>query len=162
MPDGPVVSNNTPLVALAHLGRLDLLQELFGTVLIPTAVHHEFLGVDQRARRELLENSSWLGIARLKQPRRVHAYRGLDQGEAETLALAEEKEARLVLIDEKKGRAVAHRMGFPLLGTLGILLLAKEKMLLPSIGKEVKKLQKAGIYLRAALVTRVLAMADEG
>ena len=46
MPDRPVVLNNTPLVALWAIGRLDLLRDLFREVLIPQAVEEEFLAVE--------------------------------------------------------------------------------------------------------------------
>jgi predicted nucleic acid-binding protein len=52
---------------------------------------------------------------------------GLDRGEAEVLALAEEREARLVVIDERKARRYAQRLGIPLTGTLGLLVAAKER-----------------------------------
>jgi len=60
-------------------------------------------------------------------PQHVAVYIGLDQGEAEVLALAEAHPPRLVVIDELRGRRYAQRLGLPLTGTLGILLLAKER-----------------------------------
>jgi predicted nucleic acid-binding protein len=57
MPDGPVVLNNTPLVALWTIGRLDLLRDLFGEILIPQAVEAEFLamtGACARGRWQML------------------------------------------------------------------------------------------------------------
>jgi predicted nucleic acid-binding protein len=60
-------------------------------------------------------------------PQHAKVYVGLDQGEAEVLALAEERATRLVIVDEYKGRWYAQRLGFPLTGTLGVLLLAKER-----------------------------------
>jgi predicted nucleic acid-binding protein len=58
MPAGPVVLNNTPLVALTVLGRLDLLRDLFGEVLVPESVQDEFLAVDTALRREALASAS--------------------------------------------------------------------------------------------------------
>jgi uncharacterized protein len=57
MPDGPVVLNNTPLVALWAVGRLDLLRDLFGEVLIPAAVEAEFLAIDRSLREKSLAES---------------------------------------------------------------------------------------------------------
>jgi predicted nucleic acid-binding protein len=51
MPDGPVVLNNTPLVALWAIGRLDLLRDLFGEILVPQAVESEFLAQEPAGRR---------------------------------------------------------------------------------------------------------------
>jgi predicted nucleic acid-binding protein len=104
MPAGPVILNNTPLVALTVLGRLDLLRDLFGEVLIPETVRDEFLAVDTALRREALANAPWIRAVSLADPRRALPYSGLDLGEAEVLALAEERSAGLVVIDEKKAR----------------------------------------------------------
>jgi predicted nucleic acid-binding protein len=86
---------------------------------------------------------------------------GLDRGEAEVLTLAVEREARLVVIDERKGRRYARHLGLPLTGTLGILLLAKEKGLVTAVGPLIEKLQASGLYLAPELVERVLILAQE-
>jgi predicted nucleic acid-binding protein len=147
MPDKPVILNNTPLVALWALGRLDLLRDLFQVVVIPKAVEDEFLAADELARREALANAPWVKTVVLSYPRRAQAYAGLDRGEAEVLALAEESDARLVILDERKGRRYAERMGLPMTGTLGVLLLAKEAGLIESISEWTSKLQEAGLFL---------------
>jgi len=126
MPAGPVISNNTPLVAPWALGRLDLLRDLYGTVLIPPSVHAEFVATDSDLRLGALSEAPWIEVRSLDQPRQALAFAGLDLGEAEVLALAEQTDARLVLIDERKARRFARRLGRPLAGTVGILLLAKE------------------------------------
>lgn len=161
MPDGPVVLNNTPLVALTVLGRLDLLRDLFGEVLIPESVQDEFLAVDVALRREALANSPWIRIVPLSDPRRALPYSGLDQGEAEVLALAEERSAGLLVIDEKKARRYAARMKLSLTGTLGLLLLAREQGLIESVTSEIETLQKAGLYLDPSLIARARELAGE-
>jgi hypothetical protein len=95
-------------------------------------------------------------------PQHVAVYIGLDQGEAEVLALAEAHPPRLVIIDELRGRRYAQRLGLPLTGTLGILLLAKERGLIPAVAPLVQELLDAGLYLSPELVAQVLDMADEG
>jgi predicted nucleic acid-binding protein len=97
----------------------------------------------------------------LENPRRALAYAGLDQGEAEVLALAEEREARLTIIDEKKARRYAERMGLSLTGTLGVLLLAKEAGLIESVTAWMSKLQEAGLFLSPGLVRETLKIAGE-
>jgi predicted nucleic acid-binding protein len=161
MPDKPVVLNNTPLVAFWVLGRLDLLRDLFDEILIPPAVEAEFLAVEETVRREALGRAPWIKTAALSHPRRALAYAGLDQGEAEVLALAEERDARLVIIDERKGRRYAERMGLPQTGSLGVLLLAKQAGLIDSVATSIAKLQEAGLFLSADLVRRALEIAGE-
>ena len=161
MPDRPIVLNNTPLVAFWTLGRLDLLRDLFQEVLIPRAVEEEFLATDGHARREALANAPWIRSIALTQPRRARAYAGLDRGEAEVLALAEERDARLVVIDERKGRRYAERVGLPLTGTLGVLLLAKEAGLIERVSDWTSKLQEAGLFLSPDLIRKILEVAGE-
>ena len=161
MHDAPVISNNTPLVALWVLGRLDLLRDLYGEVLIPQAVHDEFLATEQVRRQIALKRASWIKVASVANPKRVLLYIGLDQGEAEVLALAEEQTARLVIIDERKARRYAKRLGLPLTGTLGVLLLAKEKGFIPALAPLIEELKKAGLHLGTKLVKKVLKLAGE-
>ncbi|HSS52115.1 MAG TPA: DUF3368 domain-containing protein [Thermoanaerobaculia bacterium] len=161
MPDRPVVLNNTPLVALWAIGRLDLLRDLFREVLIPRAVEDEFLAVETVARKQALSDAPWVRSVPLAEPRRALVYAGLDQGEAEVLSLAEEREARLVVIDERRGRRFAERMGIPLTGSLGILLLAKESGLIESVSVWLSKLQEAGLFLAPSLIRKTLEIAGE-
>lgn len=161
MPDGPVILNNTPLVALSVLGRLDLPRPLFGQVLIPQAVLDEFLAVEAESRRKALAAAPWIRPVPLNEPRRALAYAGLDLGEAEVLALGEEHSARLLVIDERKARRYAERMGFSVTGTVGLLLLAKEKGLIASFTDELTRLQQAGLYLSPPLVAKAREIAGE-
>ncbi len=158
---GPVIINNTPLVALWVLGRLDLLRELYDEVLIPQAVYEEFVATERAVRQAALENAPWIRPVSLTNPQRARVYIGLDLGEAEVLALAEERAARLVIIDELKGRRYAQRLEMPLTGTLGLLLLAKERGLLANLAPLLVELQEAGLYLGASLIDRVLRLAGE-
>ncbi|HSH02067.1 MAG TPA: DUF3368 domain-containing protein [Anaerolineae bacterium] len=159
--NNPVISNNTPLVALSVLNQLDLLAKLFGTILIPPAVYEEFTATESIARQIAFENAPWLQITQLDSPQHALAFAGLDKGEAEVLALAQEKQARLVIIDERRGRRYAQRLRLSLTGTLGVLLLAKERNLLPFIEPSIAKLQQEGLYLSPALVAQVLNLAGE-
>ena len=161
MPAGPVVANNTPLAALWVLGRLDLLRELYGEVEIPQAVYDEFLATERALRQVALAQAPWILPWALDNPQRSRAYVGLDAGEAEVLALAEERGARLVIMDERKGRRFARRLGLPLTGTLGVLLLAKERGLIPSLAPLLAELQEAGLYLDSALVAQALRLCGE-
>ena len=161
MPVGPVIVNNTPLVALWLLNRLDILQDLYEEVWIPEAVRAEFLATETTIRYTALMAANWIVSKPLQNPRRALAFTGLDQGEAEVLALAEEQRARLVIVDEKRGRRFAKRLGFAVTGTLGVLLLAKERGLIDAVAPEVASLLEAGLYLTPSLVSRTLELARE-
>lgn len=160
MPAAPVILNNTPLVALFILGRFELLRDLYGEVMIPFAVHAEFLAIDRPSREAALKAAPWIKIVPLTNPRRTLVYTGLDEGEAAVLALAEELDG-YVVIDERIGRRYAKRLGLPLTGSLGLLVLAKERQLLASVGAAIDELLAAGLHLDSNLIAEVLKMAGE-
>lgn len=161
MRDGPVVLNNTPLVALWLLNRLELLRDLFGNVVIPTAVRTEFFAVNSADREEALLAAPWITVTALQSARQALVYTGLDEGEAAVLALAIEQNARLVVIDERRARRYAKRLKLPLTGSLGLLLLAKERGLVAEIAPLLERLTAAGLYLSPSLIELVQKMADE-
>ena len=92
---------------------------------------------------------------------KASVYNRLDSGEAAVLALASEHEARLVIIDEKKARQEALKIGLPFKGTLGILLEAKEEGLIDKIKPLLIVLQENGIYLDESLIAYALREAGE-
>jgi uncharacterized protein len=103
MPEGPVIVNNTPLAALWSVGQLPLLHALYGEILMPQAVYREVLDTETSQRQEALDASPWLQSTTLANPRQALVYVGLDRGESEVLALALERNARLVILDERRG-----------------------------------------------------------
>lgn len=157
----PVILNNTPLVALHSIGQLRLLRELYTEVLIPTAVQYEFLAVESKDRQLALDEAPWIKTEALADQRHALVYIGLDRGEAEVLALAVELKARLVVIDERKGRHYANRLGISLTGTIGVLLAAKEKGLITAIFPSIEQLFNKGLYLSPTVVERALEIAGE-
>ncbi len=161
MPAGPVVANNSPLAALWAIDQLDLLHQIFQEIWIAPAVRDEFVAFARGERQRALAERPWIRVVPLRDQRPRISVLGLDLGETETLALAMENSASLVIMDERKGRAAAQRMKLQLTGTVGILLLAKEKGLLPAVGPWLARLEEHGMRLGAELIRRALKIADE-
>ena len=161
MQEKPVIVNNTPLVALWSLDRLSLLRELYTEIWIPPAVKDEFLKIKPIVRQASLDRAPWIKTVDLIHPQRVLAYGGLHLGEASVLALAEEHNARLVIINELKARRYAQRIGLQVTGTIGVLLLAKETGLIDAIKPIIAELQALGLYLSSALIDQALQLAGE-
>lgn len=157
----PVILNNTPLVALWSLGLLTLLRDLYGDILIPQAVYEEFLATERSVRQTALDEAPWIKVTPLLDPRQALVYVGLDQGEAEVLALATERSARLVIIDERRGRRFAKRLELPLTGTLGVLLTAKHNGLVPAVAPLLNQLLAGGLFLAPELVEKTRELAGE-
>ena len=87
--------------------------------------------------------------------------RNLDRGESEALVLAREVGARFVLVDERAARRLCLELELIPVGTLGILLRAKEYGLIPSIRDRINKLSEAGFYLSDGVKRDVLNLASE-
>lgn len=104
-----VVSDTSPIINLAMIGRLELLPALFGEVIIPYKVFEEITRRgDSMPGAEAVLAARWVETRSCTNITLVQALRTqLDSGEAEAIALALELESGLLLIDEKMGRQVA-------------------------------------------------------
>lgn len=126
-----VVSNAGPLIALGKLGRLVLLKQLYGAVLISPEVYQEVVvnglrrGEPDASDVQFLIHSGDIRIVPVDMSSGDPLLAmGIDLGEAETLALARTERADLVLVDNAHARRAARSLGLPLKGTVGILLQA--------------------------------------
>ena len=159
-----VVSNSSPLVSLSTIGHIELLRDLYGTIIIPRAVHHEVTvqGLGRPGAAEV-QTCDWIARRDVGDPGVVIALLGkLDAGEAESIALAAELHADLLLMDERLGRAEAARFGLRFIGTLAVLIEAKSKGYLGEIKPILDELQtSAGFRVSVALRARVLQEAGE-
>jgi hypothetical protein len=156
-----IVSNTTPLIALASINQIDVLQQLYGEIVIPPAVEAELVaGSDKIAVP--IGTISWIRTVALQDERRASLIVGLDRGEAEVLALAQELRAELVLIDERLARRYARRAGLLLSGTLGVLVKAKQQGIIAAVAPLTQALREHGMYLSEVVVAEALRLAGEG
>lgn len=148
-----VISDTTPLISLLKIGRVDLLEKLFGKVMIPCAVYDE-LTADERFLLEAdqVRQKNFIVVRSVNNPKSVSVLKratGLDQGESEAIVLTDELNADILLMDEAKGRNVSSKMGLRIMGTIGILMAAYEENELT--GDEVREcidgLQRAGRHI---------------
>ena len=161
MPIQPVISNTTPLIGLSGLNYLPLLRDLYTEVWIPREVEKEFLALDETVYQEVLNSAPWIKVIDLTNPQSAAIYQGIDDGEAEVFALAVEHDARLVLLDENKGRKKAKEIGLTVKGTVGILQEAKEEGLIDVIKPLLIQLRDNGMHLSESLINNALQDAGE-
>lgn len=159
------VADAGPLIHLAAIGRIDLLDRLFGRVLVPQAVYQEVVvrGAGLPGSAEVAA-AGWVEVAAAQRLDLVEALlgSGLHRGESEAIALAVERGADLLLIDERQGRLTARSMGIPVIGTLGVLVAAKEKGAIEAVGPLLDALRGSGLWLSDEIMARVLARVGEG
>ena len=149
---------------LAAIGQFDLLRRLYPGVNITDGVWDELNAM----------KNCWPGCKEVAAARWIKRYsvrnqllvnalmRDIDRGEAESIVLAIELEADLILLDEKEGRHAAQRLGLKMVGVVGILLEAKKKGFVDSVRPHLDALrQVAGFYLKKSLYRYVLNLAGE-
>jgi uncharacterized protein len=159
-----VVCNTSPIIALACAGQLELLRGLYTQIVIPNAVFDEITvaGAGEPGAREVAE-ALWIKRQPASNAPLVTALRlELDAGEAEAIALAVESGADLVLLDERLGRRAAQRLGLTVVGTLGVLISAKDRGLLAAMRPVLDALRvDAGFWIADDLYNAVLKAANE-
>lgn len=158
-----VVSDSSPLIALASIGHLDLLRALYGRVLIPEAVRDEVSGdIDRRGAREILL-ADWIEVRPASDTIDLYLARTLvDAGEAEAIGLAIELNAELLIVDERRARDLATTMGLRITGVVGVLLEAKKRALVPAIKPVLDALSATGgFHLSRAFQAAALRAAGE-
>jgi len=162
-----VVSNTSPLTNLASIGRLDLVKEQLGNVLVPSAVWIEMSALPHEGGQRALITArrvGWLRVVAVSDIALPASFRliGLDAGESEAIALAHEQSAALLLMDEKKGRLAARRFGLKVTGALGILAAAYRSGNIESVKTEISRLQlEAGFFVSSEVVAHTLRIAGE-
>lgn len=118
-----VVADTSPLNYLIQIESDYLLSQLYQRILVPGAVIEELAHPDAPTKVQawLSRLPEWVEVCQTAfLPDADVAL--LDRGEREAIQLAVERNAELLLIDERKGREVARRRGFATTGTLGVLL----------------------------------------
>lgn len=160
-----VVSDTSSLINLANVGQLDLLSQLYTSMIIPGAVYHEIViaGAGRPGALEV-QNSDWIETRRATDQALISMlrYQQLGPGESEAIALATELNAELLLLDERRARDVAANLGLNIIGLLGALVEAKRRGLVPAVRPIVDAMiANAGFRVEAGLYFRVLQSVGE-
>lgn len=146
-----IVCDSSCLILLHKINRLDILQGVFGRIIITPEVLSEF-------NRPV---PTWIDV----QSPKSNLYKGLqnilDLGEASVLSLAAELDESLLIIDESKGRKVAIQMDVMITGTLGILVIAKRKGVISEVNPVLIEIQKTNFRISKELVDSVLKLVGE-
>ncbi|MDD5434863.1 MAG: DUF3368 domain-containing protein [Nitrospira sp.] len=160
-----VVCDTNIIIDFSKIGQLNLIKEVFDEVLIPHEVKEELMageadGVEDADLKKVL--TEWISIKTIKDR---FAYENLkihiDKGEAASIILYKETNADLLAINDLKARGIARALEVRIIGTLGILLLAKDRGLINEIKPIMEKLRTIGAYISSSLYNRILKDAGE-
>ena len=161
-----VISDTSVLTNLAAIQHLHLLPALYNQVIIPTAVYRELADIVPPVPGTLeVQNAAWLAVKQVADRsivERLQTQVKLDPGESEAIALALELGADLLLIDERRGRAEANRLGLKITGILGILVEAKHRNLVTAVQPLMDALIATSRFrVSANLYAQILGIVDE-
>ena len=159
-----VVSNTSPISNLAMVGQLTILQEIYSKIIIPTAVYNEL--TDEGAGDVVataVQTSIWIETQPVANLTLVTSLQSkVNEGEAEAIALAIELKADELLIDERLGRREATRLGVPITGVLGVLLIAKQRGLIAAVKPVMDELIAQAVFrVSSQLYSDILQAAGE-
>jgi hypothetical protein len=159
-----IVSNASPLINISAIRKLDILRKLYKQILIPTAVWDEIVikGKGQPGS-EAVKKANWIKKEPVQNVTLVETLElTLDRGEAEAIALAKEKNAELLLIDEQLARKVADHLSLNYIGLIGVLREAKSKGLIKGIKSHMDLLRTvAGFWISEDVYREILKLEDE-
>ncbi len=155
-----IVSNTTPIMSLATVGQIALLEHLFGRISIPREVERE------------LKDNQYPGHTDIDQPWcEIHDVQGmlyvgflchdLDRGEAEAITLAKELHADTLILDERTGYKIAKQQGLHVIGTLTVLLMAKQQGLIAAVRPILDEMIQKGRWYSQAVYPSFLRQIGE-
>ena len=160
-----VVADAGPLIGMARIGQLSLLQNIYGSIIIPPKVFEELKIPSDKPGASAVSKAikaRWIKIVELKRPSDSISLRLLvDAGEAESIQLAFEQNAHLLIIDDRKGRKIAKNRDIQIIGTGGILISAKKAGLLVKVSPVLNELANVGYRLSPGLCKRIIELANE-
>ena len=148
----PIISDTSCFIVLSKTGQLDLLHKLFGNILTTPEIAEEF--------GEELPN--WVEIVAVKDEYKLKLFETqIDKGEASAMALALETNNAFLIIDDYKARKLAHTLNLHYTGTIGIIILAKQKGIIGSIKPVLAKIKETNFRISADLELQALIQANE-
>lgn len=155
-----IVADTSALLALASCDSLTCLDALFEEVRVPHAVFEECT-VPGKPKAERLERYLRDKVTDVDLATLVIAATGLGQGELEAMALYKKLKADRLLVDDNRARKIARLNGIEIVGSVGVLLLARERELIPSIRPRLEEIRAAGIHLGPEILSEALRLAGE-
>lgn len=162
MPDRLVVSNTSPLLYLHQIGRIDLLETLYGAVVAPLAVERELrVGAAKGVDVPDLSALTWVEVRPVADPKLLPVVIDLGSGEAEVIALGLENPDSLLILDDKLARRIARLRDLSLTGTLGVLTKARKEGHLSRLAPVLNELRNTTIRIHEDLYRTALAEANE-
>lgn len=156
------VSDTGPLIALAKIGHLDILERLFKKILVPPSVLSELKISTSRSGAAEIGRAIEMGWIEVSGPLKLPELlmNALDLGEAEAIILARNR-GLVLLVDEKRGRKIARKEQVKITGTGAVLLTAKQKGIIQQVLPLIDDMKACGYRIANPLRQKILKLAHE-
>lgn len=155
-----LIADSSALVALSICDSLMLLEQLFKDVAVPEAVFLELTTTD-KPEAKILEQYLQNKVRKVNMDNFIYLDGNADAGETEAMLLYKQENADKLLIDDRRGKKIAQMNNIDTIGSLGILLSAKQAGLVATIKPHIKKISASRIYLSQTVIEMVLELASE-
>ena len=160
--DNAAVINASPLIFFSRGQKMDLLHHFAGPIFVPEPVAHEIrMRGPQDITAKSLENTSWLEIVASPPTPEIISDWALGPGESSVLSYAYANPGVETIIDDLNGRKCASLLKIPVRGTLGIILVAKKRGLIPQARPVIEELIRSGLYLSRQILDEALRRVGE-
>jgi predicted nucleic acid-binding protein len=147
-----IISDTSCLIILDNAEVLNLLKNLYGQVVITPQILKEF--------NEPIPD--WIVVRSVSDQNKISLLEmQVDLGEASAMALALEVKDCIVIIDDLKARRIAEKLNLRITGTMGIIVSAKRKGILPSVKPIIEKIKSSNFRISPELEAEVLRLAGE-
>lgn len=158
-----VISNTTPLIALCHVGLLDVLKKIYGEIMIPQAVYQELSEKKESICKKQVDCSlNWIHVEKIENQMAKSMFKAqLHDGEVEVMILAIEKNADTVIIDDANAKKHAKYLKLPVTGTLGVLIKAKRQGYISELKPIIQEMRNNDIYISEDLMKICLEQVNE-
>jgi predicted nucleic acid-binding protein len=155
-----IVVNASPLIILSRARRIDLLTLAGTPIHVPAAVSREVRAHSDEAA-QVLKKVAWLQTVPDAEVVPMVRSWDLGAGESAVLEWALANAPARAIIDDFAARKLASVLAVPVIGTLGLALLAKQRGMIPLARPLVEELARAGLYLSETVVERALRLVGE-
>ena len=158
-----IIVNSTPLIILCKIGQLEILKKLYGEIFIPQAVYKEITAKSDLIKTQINNAAKeWIKIKAIQNHDDKKMYKAkLHDGEVEVMILAQEQKADLVIIDDNAAKKTAKYLQLPVTGTLGVLIKAKMKGIIPNVLLIIEEMERNHFYINKEIKNMVLKAANE-
>jgi len=147
-----VITDTSRLIVLDKINGFDILHKTFANIVTTSEIQKEYG----------LELPSWLQVREVKDVMLKEVLSAsVDEGEASAIALAMETSNPILILDDLKGRKLASQMSLDFIGTLGLLIKAKEYGVIPAVRPYIEKMQTTNFRISPSLVNLILEKTGE-